>query len=79
MGMQVPTGVFNIMRMSHEQREKLKQLADGMGKEEDESPHIKSYGLSMKKPGLKALFGENNPLHHEDADELEKFFKLRKS
>lgn len=77
--MQVPTGVFNIMRLSEEKRAKLKELAEGIGEDEGELPRIKSYGLSMKKPGLKALFGDNNPLAHEDADELEKFFKLRKS
>jgi hypothetical protein len=78
--MRVATGAFNIARLSEEQRAKLESLANGIKADEGEEqdvPRLKSYGLKMKKPGLKALFGES-PLAAAEDDELEKYFRLTK-
>ncbi len=76
--MRVATGAFNLARLSEEQRAKLEALASGIKADEgEEVPHLKSYGLKMKKPGIKALFGES-PLAAAEDDELEKYFRLTK-
>ena len=71
----------DIARYEDERKEKLRQAAMNAlaNPQADETPRIRMLRLklALKKPGIKALLGEN-PLKNEEFGELEKYFRLSK-
>lgn len=69
----------DIARYENDRRARLREVAKSALLREGEDPKVRvlRFKLALKKPGIKALLGDN-PLANEEFDELEKYFRLSK-
>ncbi len=70
----------DLARYEDERRKRLREAAQNALLEDSGQPpnvRITRFQLALKRPGLKALLGEN-PLSDEEFNELEKYFRLRR-
>lgn len=70
----------DIARYEQDRRARLREAAkNALLQQDGEAPQVRAMRLKLvaRKPGIKALLGDN-PLSNEEFDELEKFFRLSK-